>query len=58
MRLPMVCMAAVNRVGHEIPDGGGNRILGLHFCDPFGVVIAQGQEETILIGEVDVSRIE
>jgi N-carbamoylputrescine amidase len=57
-----VYVAAVNRVGHEIPaDGGaGIEFWGASFlCDPFGVVIAQaGQEETILIGEVDVSRIE
>jgi N-carbamoylputrescine amidase len=58
-----VYVAVVNRVGHEIPPGGGD---GLEFwgssfvADPFGIVIAeasQGREE-ILIAEVDTTRIE
>jgi N-carbamoylputrescine amidase len=58
-----VYVAAVNRVGHEKPaDGGaGVEFWGSSFlCDPFGVVIAEGSVdgEEILVGEVDVNRIE
>ena len=58
-----VYVAAVNRVGHEKPlDGGpGIEFWGSSFlCDPFGVVIAEGStdREEVLIGEVDVARIE
>jgi N-carbamoylputrescine amidase len=56
-------VAVVNRVGHEIPPEGGD---GLEFwgssflADPFGVVIAEASTdgEEILVGEVDLSRIE
>lgn len=58
-----VYVAAVNRVGYEIPPDGG---LGIEFwgssfiCDPQGVVIAKASVdgEEILLGEVDLKRIE
>jgi N-carbamoylputrescine amidase len=58
-----VYVAAVNRVGHEIPPEGGE---GLEFwgssflADPLGVVIAEAatDREEILVGEVDLARIE
>jgi N-carbamoylputrescine amidase len=58
-----VYVAAVNRVGHEIPRSGGPGIefWGTSFLsDPFGVVLAQGSvdKEEVLIGEVDLARIE
>lgn len=56
-------VAAVNRVGHEKPDGGG---AGLEFwgnsfvADPQGVVVARGSadREEILVADVDPARIE
>jgi N-carbamoylputrescine amidase len=56
-------VAAVNRVGLERPDGAGQ---GLEFwghsflCDPFGVVVAEapGDQEALLIAEVDLARVE
>lgn len=56
-------VAAVNRVGHEKPEGGG---AGIEFwgnsfvADPQGVVVAQGSadREEILVAEVDPARIE
>lgn len=62
-----VYVAAVNRVGHEIPsDGGGpGASRGIEFwghsflCDPQGVVMAEaGEREEILLGEVDVVHLE
>ena len=58
-----VYVAAVNRVGHEKPSTEGARIEfwgSSFFCDPFGVVIAEGStdREQVLIGEVDLNRIE
>src|SRR5512134_489646 len=57
-----VYVAVVNRVGHEKPPEGGP---GLEFwgssfvCDPFGVVIAEaGQDEQVLVAEVDLARME
>ena len=57
-----VYVAVVNRVGHEKPPEGGP---GLEFwgssfvADPFGVVIAEaGQDEQILVAEVDLARME
>jgi N-carbamoylputrescine amidase len=57
-----VYVAVVNRVGHETPPEGGP---GLEFwgssfvCDPFGVVVAEaGQEERILVAEIDLARME
>ncbi|MGH9817014.1 MAG: carbon-nitrogen hydrolase [Candidatus Acidiferrales bacterium] len=62
-----VYVAAVNRVGHEIPaDGGGpGPSRGIEFwghsflCDPQGVVMAEaGERQEILLGEVDLARLE
>ncbi len=58
-----VYVAAVNRVGHEKPVEGtaGVEFWGSSFLsDPFGVVIAEASidKEEILVGEVDVNRIE
>src|SRR5215813_14103769 len=58
-----VYVAAVNRVGHEKPSDGGAGIEfwgSSFFCDPFGVVVAEGSSdgEEVLIGEVDLARIE
>jgi N-carbamoylputrescine amidase len=58
-----VYVAAVNRVGHEVPPEGGP---GLEFwgttflADPFGVVVAEAStdREEILVGEVSPPRIE
>jgi len=58
-----VYVAAVNRVGHEKPSEGGP---GLEFwgssflCDPFGVVVAEAspEEEEVVVGEVDLDRLE
>ena len=57
-------VAAVNRVGHEPPltgSGDGIEFWGSSFlADPFGTVIAQApaDRETIVVGEVDLARIE
>jgi N-carbamoylputrescine amidase len=56
-------VASVNRVGHEIPEGGGAGIefWGSSFvCDPMGAVLAQAtaDREEILVAEVDLGRIE
>jgi N-carbamoylputrescine amidase len=51
-----VYVAAVNRVGHEGPPGGGIEFWGGSFvCDPFGVVLQEGSrtEEEILIVRCD-----
>jgi len=66
-----VYVAAVNRVGHEMPatspgrlaptQSGGIEFWGGSFlADPFGVVVAEGStdKEEILYGEVDLDRIE
>jgi len=58
-----VYLAAVNRVGHEIPPGGspGIEFWGRSFlCDPQGVILAEAStnREEILIGEVDLARLE
>ena len=63
-----VYVGVVNRVGMENGDVRGNAAAGpgLEFwggsflCDPFGVVIAEAShdKEEILIGEVDLARIE
>jgi N-carbamoylputrescine amidase len=58
-----VYVAVVNRIGHEVPPGGGD---GLEFwgssfiADPFGVVVAEASvdREEILVGEVSLARIE
>ena len=56
-------VAAVNRVGHEAPEGGGAGIefWGSSFvCDPQGVVLAEASpdREEVLLAEVDLARIE
>jgi len=56
-------VASVNRVGHEReqPADAGLEFWGTSFlCDPFGVVVAEAStdREEILVGEVDVGRIE
>jgi len=58
-----VYVAAVNRVGHEVPPDGGPGIefWGSSFiCDPQGVIVAVAaiDREEILLGEVDLERIE
>ena len=58
-----VFVAAVNRVGHEKPDAGGDGIefWGSSFmCDPFGIVLAEASmdKEEIVLVEVNVSRVE
>jgi len=56
-------VAAVNRVGHEVPGDGGAGIefWGSSFvCDPQGVVLAEAttDREEILLAEVDLDRLE
>ena len=58
-------VAAVNRVGHEIPPGGGDgdgiEFWGSSFiCDPQGVVLAEAPcgREQIVAAEMDSARIE
>jgi len=54
-----VFVAAVNRVGHE--GSPGLEFWGTSFlCDPFGVVVAEAStdQEEIVIGEIDLARIE
>ncbi len=56
-------VAAVNRIGHEPGPAGqpGLEFWGSSFlCDPFGVVLAEApvDQEAILVGEVDLGRIE
>ena len=58
-----VFVAAVNRVGHEKPDAGGDGIefWGSSFvCDPFGTVLAEASidKEEVLLADVNVSRVE
>jgi len=54
-----VFVAAVNRVGRE-GDPGLEFWGTSFFCDPFGVVVAEAStdREEILIGEIDLDRIE
>ena len=55
-------VAAVNRVGHEKLDdhAPGIEFWGHSFvCDPFGVMVAEaGEQEALIIAEVDLARIE
>ena len=58
-----VYVAAVNRVGHEVPPEGGDGLEfwgGSFLADPFGVVVAEASSdrEEILVGEVSLPRIE
>src|SRR2546425_5350473 len=59
-------VAAVNRVGHQRPEGGGDRADGIEvwgasvLADPFGVVVSEAprDHEAVLVAEVDLARIE
>jgi N-carbamoylputrescine amidase len=55
-------VSAVNRVGHEKLDEAspGIEFWGHSFvCDPFGVVMAEaGEQEALIVAEVDLARIE
>jgi N-carbamoylputrescine amidase len=56
-----VYVAAVNRVGHERPSGDGIEFWGSSFlADPFGTIVTEAptDREAVLIGEVDLARIE
>ena len=58
-----VFVAAVNRVGHEKPEAGGDGIefWGSSFvCDPFGTVLAEASidKEEILLADVNMGRVE
>ncbi|HTS47421.1 MAG TPA: carbon-nitrogen hydrolase [Bryobacteraceae bacterium] len=56
-----IYVAAVNRVGHEGPAGGGLEFWGSSFvADPFGRIIdeASSNQEEILVTECDPHRIE
>jgi N-carbamoylputrescine amidase len=56
-----VYVAAVNRVGHEGPAGGGIEFWGASFvCDPFGVVLKEASRmaEEILVVECDRRHLE
>ena len=54
-------VAAVNRVGHEGPAGGGLEFWGGSFvADPSGVLLAKGshEKEEILVVECDPAKSE
>ena len=55
-------VAAVNRVGHEAPDGGeGIEFWGQSFvCDPSGLILAKADvgEEEILVVDIDFGAVE
>jgi N-carbamoylputrescine amidase len=56
-----VYVAAINRVGHEGPLGGGIEFWGSSFvCDPFGQVLAEGSSTApdVLVVECDLTRLE
>jgi N-carbamoylputrescine amidase len=56
-----VYVAAVNRVGHEGPAGGGLQFWGSSFvCDPFGVLLGQTSEEgeEVLVVPCERQRLE
>jgi N-carbamoylputrescine amidase len=58
-----VYVAVVNRVGHErsLPGDPGLEFWGSSFlADPFGIVVAEAStdREEILVGEIDLARIE
>ncbi|HET7025091.1 MAG TPA: carbon-nitrogen hydrolase [Gemmatimonadales bacterium] len=55
-----VFVAAVNRVGHEGPVGGGIEFWGNTFVtDPAGVVLHRsGQDEEVIVLEVDLARVD
>jgi len=56
-------VVSVNRIGHEVPNGGGPGIefWGSSFiCDPFGVVMGEAgtAEETTLLADIDIKHLE
>jgi N-carbamoylputrescine amidase len=56
-----VYVAAVNRVGHEGPKGGGIEFFGASFvCDPYGRVISEASrgKEEVLVATVDPKAVE
>jgi N-carbamoylputrescine amidase len=58
-----VYVASVNRVGYETSSNGGSGIEfwgSSFFCDPHGVMVVEAgvEKEEILLGEVDLERIE
>lgn len=55
-----VFVVAINRVGHEGPDGDGLTFWGHSFVsDPFGVVLAEaGEGEELLVVRCDAERLE
>lgn len=58
-----VYVAAVNRIGHEVPEAGGPGIVfwGSSFLsDPQGVIVTEApvEEEAVLLAEVDPVRLE
>jgi N-carbamoylputrescine amidase len=56
-----VYVAAVNRVGHEGPAGGGLEFWGGSFvCDPFGRVLSRAShdQEELLVVECDPAQVE
>jgi len=58
-----VFVVSVNRVGHEVPEEGGDGIefWGSSFvCDPFGVILAQAsvEKEEVLLVDIDLKQIE
>ena len=56
-----VFVAAVNRVGHEGPPGGGLQFWGQSFvCDPAGRLLAEGSidRDEVVLAECDGGAIE
>jgi N-carbamoylputrescine amidase len=58
-----IYVAAVNRIGHEVPSSGGAGIefWGTSFiCDPQGVVLAEASvdREEILYADIDLTHLE
>ena len=56
-----VYVAAINRVGHEGPKGGGIEFFGASFvCDPYGRVIAEASRDKadVLVATVDPKVVE
>lgn len=56
-----VYVAAVNRVGHEGPRGGGLEFWGSSFlCGPFGEILAEAsvRRPEVLVAECDPGRVE
>jgi N-carbamoylputrescine amidase len=58
-----IYVAAVNRVGHELPAAGGDGLEfwgGSFLCDPQGVILAEAStdREEILYGTIDLAHLE